>query len=62
MAPAADGRDQSLRIRVSLDEKKMLDALAEKQGLTASDVVRLLVRREYSQEFGEGPPKKNKRK
>lgn len=40
----------------------MLDELAEKQGLTASDIVRLLIRREHSQQFGEARAKKSKRK
>lgn len=44
-----------LRVRMAQDERKMLDALAEAQGLTASDIVRQLVRREYLATFPKKP-------
>lgn len=59
MAPAA--RDYMLRVRMTEDERQMLEALAEKSGLTASDIVRQLVRREHAATFGEKPAKRRKR-
>jgi hypothetical protein len=40
-------RDQNLNIRTSKEEMKMIRQLAELDGLSDSDVVRLAVRREY---------------
>jgi len=39
----------------------MLQLLADKAGVSASDVVRQLIRREYSATFGDKPAKKPKR-
>jgi hypothetical protein len=41
-------RDQQLNIRTSKEEMKMIRKLAELDGLSDSDVVRLAVRREYA--------------
>jgi hypothetical protein len=49
-------------VRMSDEERRMLEALADREGLTASDKIRQLVRREYASAFGEEPPKKPKRK
>ena len=53
MAPLQ--RDQIFQLRMTAEEKKMLAALAEREGLTASDKVRQWVRREYSAAFGAEP-------
>ena len=47
MSPAAK-RDIQLKIMVSADERRMLDELAERSGLTASDVIRQFIRREHA--------------
>lgn len=46
-------------MRLSSAEREMLDWLAERDGLSASDVLRQLVRREYVTR--EGPPAKRPR-
>lgn len=47
-------RDGSLRIRISEEERRMLQAVAEQDGLSASDVIRQFIRREHKVRFGEG--------
>ncbi len=47
-----------LNVRVTDEEVAMLKALAEHQGLNASDVIRQYVRRAFAEAF---PPKKAKR-
>jgi hypothetical protein len=44
------------------EEKRMLVALAEREGLTASDKVRQLIRKDYAVTFGEAPVKRPKPK
>lgn len=51
-------RDERLHILLDRDEKRMLDELAEKLGLTVSDVVRQLVRRKHQQLAGTSKRKK----
>jgi hypothetical protein len=51
-------RTLNLNIRIAEDEAEMLKALAERQGLSASDVVRQFIRRAYAEAV---PPKKPKR-
>jgi hypothetical protein len=46
---------------MSADEVTMLQLLADKAGVTASDIVRTLVRKEYAATFGDKPPKKPKK-
>ncbi len=59
MAPTQ--RDNMFHVRMSDDERTMLEALADRDGLSASDKVRQLVRREYAEAFGEAPrPKRPK--
>jgi hypothetical protein len=58
MAPAT--RDRQFRIRLDETELAMLHALAERDGISASDFVRQFVRRSYAATFGEKPPKKPK--
>ena len=56
MAPLQ--RDQLFNVRLTSDERAMLTALAERDGVTASDWVRLTVRRAYAEAFGDKPPKR----
>ena len=48
-------RDQLFQLRMTMEEKDMLNALAERDGLTASDKVRQWIRREYAEVLGEQP-------
>ena len=50
--------DQRFTLRISPTELSMLTALAESTGLSSSDVVRQLIRREYTEKIGDKPPKK----
>jgi hypothetical protein len=61
MAPA--DRDYMLRVRMSDEERQMLTQLADQDGLTASDAVRQLIRREHAARAGtvSAPKKKPKR-
>jgi hypothetical protein len=54
--------EERLHILVSTDERRMLDELAQRDGLTPSDVVRQLVRRAHAATFGEPPLKPKPRK
>lgn len=45
-------RTQRLDVRMAAEEMSMLEALAEAAGLTASDIVRTLVRREFASTIG----------
>lgn len=56
-------RDGVFRFRIEAKERQMIMALAEKDGLSASDVLRLLVRRAYAKSFGDTlrKPKRGKR-
>ena len=61
MAPTL--RDQKFQLRLAEDERRMLEAIAERDGLSAADIVRQLVRREYAAGFGAertGPKRKPK--
>ena len=51
-------RARNLNVRVTDDEAEMLRALAERKGLSGSDIVRQYIREAYAAEF---PPKKTKR-
>lgn len=54
--------DVTFRLRMTRDERAMLEALAERSGLTASDIVRQLVRREHAAAFAEAPQRQRKPK
>jgi hypothetical protein len=54
MAPTE--REKRLHLLLSDDEDRMLRALADDAGLTASDIVRQLIRAAFIDRFG--PPKK----
>ena len=58
MAPTQ--RDAKFQLRMAVDERRMLEALAERDGLSASDTVRQLIRREYASAFGDGSRPKPK--
>jgi len=60
--PTIKRYDKRLSILVTTDERRMLGALAERQGLSESDVVRQLLRREHAAVFGEAPLKPPARK
>jgi hypothetical protein len=53
-------RTERLAVRMAPSEAAMLDALAEEAGLSQSDIIRLLVRREYAEKFGDKPLKKKR--
>jgi predicted DNA binding CopG/RHH family protein len=60
MAPI--DRDKSFRVRVSEDELRMVQELADAEGLNASDFVRLYIRRAHAEKFGaRGAPRKGRR-
>jgi hypothetical protein len=46
---------------MSDEEVAMLQALAERDGVTVSDYVRLFVRKQYVEHFGAKPPRRSKR-
>jgi hypothetical protein len=56
MAPIE--RSLQLKIMVSADEKRMLAELADSEGVTASDLVRLFIRRSYAETIGAKKTKK----
>lgn len=51
-------RSGRIGLRIAPEEVAMLEALAEKEERTASDVVRRLIRHAYAEAF---PPKKTKK-
>jgi hypothetical protein len=62
---AAVDRDYMLRVRMSEDERRQLQWLADEDGLTASDAVRQLIRRafmERANQLAEAVKPKPKRK
>jgi hypothetical protein len=56
MAPLA--RDEKFQLRLTGDERRMLEAIAEYQGLSASDKIRQLIREAFVETFGEASPKR----
>lgn len=53
-------RGHRFNVRMSEEELKKLHALAEHEGISASDYLRLYVRRSYAEVFGE--PQKSQTK
>jgi hypothetical protein len=47
-------RDNTFQIRVSEEERTMLQCIADEQGLTSSDMVRQLIRAEWWRQYGQG--------
>ena len=58
MAPTE--RDKSLRVRVSADELRMVQELADDQGISASDFVRLFIRKAHAARTPRPPAKPKK--
>jgi hypothetical protein len=52
MAGRALSRDRSLRVQVTTAELNMLHKIAAEEGITASDHLRLYIRRTYAARFG----------
>lgn len=50
-----DNRTAVMTVRLSADERKALAALADADGISASDVLRMLVRRAHAERFPRGP-------
>lgn len=50
-------RTRSFRVQVSDAELAMIHALAGAAGVSASDYVRLSIRKDYAESFGDKPPK-----
>ncbi len=57
----AEDRNEQVSIRMSVHETAMLKALAALDGISQSDVLRMLLRREWMNRFGDKPPGKAKR-
>jgi hypothetical protein len=53
-----DDRTERFTMRVRPEEKQMIATLAERDGLSASDYLRLLVRRTYEASFGQEKARK----
>jgi hypothetical protein len=53
-----EARTQNFMVRMAPSEMAMLHKLAEDDGLSAADIVRTLVRREYQRRNGPRPTKK----
>ncbi len=54
-------RTERLGVRVAAEEVAMLGAIANSEALSASDVVRTLIRRAYAARFGDKKPRTKKR-
>lgn len=54
MARKKSDRTELLNVRMSVDEKQMLAALAKVDGVTSSDVVRLIIRRAFAKAKNDG--------
>jgi hypothetical protein len=52
LADVVGERTQRLDLRMSPDEMSMLEELAEITGVTASDIVRMLIRKEHQEKCG----------
>ena len=57
----AEDRNEQVSLRMSLHETAMLKAIAALDGISQSDVLRMLLRREWMNRFGDKPPPKAKR-
>lgn len=51
-----------MTVRLSADERAMLGALADDAGLSASDILRTLVRQTYREKFGDKKPRPRPKK
>lgn len=50
-------RNRVFQIRASDEELAMLAAIAEAEGVSGADVLRLFIRRTYAERFGDKKPK-----
>jgi len=57
----ADDRSEQVSLRMSPHETALLKALAALDGISQSDVLRMLLRREWMNRFGDKLPPKAKR-
>lgn len=60
MAPTK--RENIFQIRISEEERRMLQVIADEDGLTSSDVVRQFIRREWLRRYGDVMRPKTKKK
>lgn len=59
---AQDSRNEPVSLRMSIHEVAILKALAALDGISQSDVLRMLLRREWMNRYGDKmPPKAKKR-
>ncbi len=57
-----EGRQETVTLRLTRDERNMLLAMAEAKGVSQSDVLRMLLREGWANAHGsKSPPKKTKR-
>jgi hypothetical protein len=54
-------RNRTLHVKVTDDERRMLEELAARRGLTASDVLRQYIRHEHAATGQTEPPRRRKR-
>jgi uncharacterized protein (DUF1778 family) len=54
-------RTELFNLRMTTDEVSMLKAIAEMEGLSASDIIRQCIRREHRARFEAKVPKKKKK-
>jgi hypothetical protein len=47
-------RDSIFQLRMSEEERRMLQVIADEDGLTASDIVRQFIRAEWWRRYGKG--------
>jgi len=57
----AEDRNEQVSLRMSIHETAMLKAIAALDGISQSDVLRMLLRREWLNRFGDKSPPKVKR-
>jgi hypothetical protein len=57
---ATKQRTERLGLRIAPEELEMVNDLADADGVSASDVVRILVRRAHAERFGDRKPKRRK--
>jgi len=55
-------REGIFQIRISEDERRMLQVIADDDGLSSSDVVRQFIRREWLRRYQQELPKQKKPK
>jgi uncharacterized protein (DUF1778 family) len=54
-------RPKRLNVRITHEEWSMLEALADREGMSASDYVRQFIRRAHATAFGDRPQKPRKK-